>query len=152
MPRKGPTEQDVLRIVMDRGNDGILQSELWREMKADSREGSRAILRLERKRLIERKRELHSGRWTYRVFARRKYSSIKRKRLIERKRELHSGRWTYRVFARRKYSSINSIMDVPCSFCDIEARCAPAAAVNAARCDRMNTWILASVSGSSPGR
>lgn len=122
MPRKGPTEQDVLRIVMDRGNDGILQSELWREMKADSREGSRAILRLERKRLIERKRELHSGRWTY------------------------------RVFARRKYSSINSIMDVPCSFCDIEARCAPAAAVNAARCDRMNTWIFASVSGSSPGR
>jgi len=107
---------------MDRGNDGILQSELWREMKADSREGSRAILRLERKRLIERKRELHSGRWTY------------------------------RVFARRKYSSINSIMDVPCSFCDIEARCAPAAAVNAARCDRMNTWISGSVSGSSPGR
>jgi len=107
---------------MDRGNDGILQSELWREMKADSREGSRAILRLERKRLIERKRELHSGRWTY------------------------------RVFARRKYSSINSIMDVPCSFCDIEARCAPAAAVNAARCDRMNTWIFASVSGSIPGR
>jgi hypothetical protein len=76
VPRKGPTEQDVLRIVMDRGNEGILQSALWREMKADSREGSRAILRLERKRLIERKRELHSGRWTYRVFARRKYSTI----------------------------------------------------------------------------
>lgn len=122
MPRKGPTEQDVLRIVMDRGNDGILQSELWREMKADSREGSRAILRLERKRLIERKRELHSGRWTY------------------------------RVFARRKYSSIDSIMDVPCSFCDIEARCAPAAAVSAPRCDRMNEWILASLRVSSPGR
>lgn len=121
MPRKGPTEQDVLRIVMDKGNEGILQSELWREMKADSREGSRAILRLERKRLIERKKELHAGRWTY------------------------------RVFTKRKYSSIDSIMDVPCSFCDIQARCAPAATVNAANCVRISQWILASVSGSGPG-
>jgi len=122
VPRKGPTEQDVLRIVMDRGNEGILQSALWREMKADSREGSRAILRLERKGLIERKRELHSGRWTY------------------------------RVFARRKYSSIDSIVDVPCSFCDIEARCNQAATANPATCERMNQWILVSVSGLTSGR
>src|SRR5512136_2041564 len=105
MPRGGPTEQDVLRIVMDLGNEGILQSALWREMKADSREGSRAILRLERKGLIERKRELNAGRWTY------------------------------RVFAKRKYSSIDSIVDVPCSFCDIEGRCASTGAVNPAQCD-----------------
>ena len=122
MPRGGPTEQDVLRIVMDRGNEGILQSALWREMKADSREGSRAILRLERKGLIERKRELHTGRWTY------------------------------RVFARRKYSSIDSIIDVPCSFCEIETRCAQEGAETPARCERINQWIIASVSGSASGR
>jgi hypothetical protein len=121
MPRKGPTEQDVLRIVMDRGNEGILQSGLWREMKADSREGSRAILRLERKGLIERKKELNSGRWTY------------------------------RVFARRKYSSIDSIIDVPCSFCDIEPRCAQEGSENPARCGKLSQWILASVSGSVAG-
>jgi hypothetical protein len=107
---------------MDRGNEGILQSALWREMKADSREGSRAILRLERKGLIERKRELNSGRWTY------------------------------RVFARRKYSSIDSIIDVPCSFCDIEARCSQEGAETPARCARINQWILASVSVSTAGR
>jgi hypothetical protein len=122
MPRKGPTEQDVLRIVMDRGNEGILQSALWREMKADSRGGSRTILRLERKGLIERKRELNSGRWTY------------------------------RVLARRKYSSIDLIIDVPCSFCDIEARCAQEGAENPAKCQRINHWILASVSGPPSGR
>jgi hypothetical protein len=107
MPRKGPTEQDVLRIVMDRGND--------------SKEGSRAILRLERG-------------------------------LIESKRELNSGRWTYRVLARRKYSSIDSIIDVPCSFCDIETRCAQEGAETPARCERINQWIIASVSGSASGR
>jgi len=121
-PRKGPTEQDVLRIVMDRGNEGILQSALWREMKADSREGSRAILRLERKGLIERKRELNSGRWTY------------------------------RVFAKRKYSSIDSIVDVPCSFCDLEARCSQEAVANPAKCERMNQWLLVSIGGPTPGR
>ena len=121
MPRKGPTEQDVLRIVMDRGKEGILQSALCREMKADSGEGSRAILRLERG-------------------------------LIESKRELNSGRWTYRVLARRKYSSIDSIIDVPCSFCDIEARCAQEGAENPAKCQRINHWILASVSGPPSGR
>jgi hypothetical protein len=120
MPRKGPTEQDVLRIVMDRGNEGILRSILWREMKADSGEGSRAILRLERKGLIQRKRELNSGRWTYRVLARRK--------------------------------CIDSIIDVPCSFCDIEARCAQEGAENPAKCQRINHWILASVSGPPSGR
>ena len=122
MPRKGPTEQDVLRIVMDRGNEGILQSALWRQMKADSREGSRAILRLERKGLIQRKRELHSGRWTY------------------------------RVFAKRKYSRIDSIIDIPCSFCDLEARCGQAAMANPANCERMTQWILVSVNPPSPGR
>lgn len=122
MPRKGPTEQDVLRIVMDRGNEGILQSELWREMKADSREGSRAILRLERKGLIQRKRELHAGRWTY------------------------------RVFAKRKYSTIDSITDIPCAFCDLDDRCAPAAVANPARCEKLNGWVLVSVGGSASGR
>ena len=90
-------------------------------MKADSGEGSRAILGLERG-------------------------------LIESKRELNSGRWTYRVLARRKYSSIDSIIDVPCSFCDIEARCAQEGAENPAKCQRINQWILASVSGPPSGR
>jgi hypothetical protein len=106
---------------MDKGNEGILQSALWREMKADSREGSRAILRLERKGLIERKKELNAGRWTY------------------------------RVFAKRKYSTIDSIVDVPCSFCDLENRCTPAATANPARCERLNLWILASVLGQASG-
>ena len=122
MSRRGPGEQDMLQFIMKTGDDGILQSELWKKMKADSREGSRAILRLERKGLIERKRELNAGRWTY------------------------------RVFARRKYSSIDSIIDVPCSFCDIEPRCAQEGAENPAKCGKINQWIFASVSPPIAGR
>lgn len=121
MPRKGPTEQDVLRIVMDTGNDGILQSELWKRMKADSREGSRAILRLERKGLIDRKKELHDGRWTY------------------------------RVFARRKYSSIDSIVEIPCSFCDLEGRCGQSAMVSPSKCEKMTQWLLSVAASKAAG-
>jgi predicted transcriptional regulator len=91
--KRSSVEQDVLRLIMDAGDEGILQSELWKNMGVDSREGSRAILRLERRGLITRKKELHSGRWTY------------------------------RLFSRRKYATIDDIKDIPCTFCDLESRC-----------------------------
>ncbi len=113
MPRKGPTEQDVLAIVMELADEGILQSELWKRAKADSREGSRAILRLEKKGLIERRKELHDGRWTY------------------------------RVFARRRYSTIDSIIDVPCAFCDLEGRCPQSWILNPNKCENLTKWLEA---------
>ena len=112
LPRKGPTEQDVLRLVMNSGEKGILQSELWKKMRADSREGSRAILRLERKKLIERKKELSAGRWTY------------------------------RVFARRRFSTVDSIAPVPCAFCDLDQRCGHTALINPSRCEKLTGWLV----------
>ena len=111
MPRKGPTEQDVLRIVMELGDLGILQSELWKKLTADSREGSRAILRLERKGLIARKKELHEGRWTY------------------------------RVFAKRRYSTIDSIVDIPCAFCDLTRACSQGWLMNPNKCENLTRWL-----------
>jgi predicted transcriptional regulator len=112
LPRKGPTEQDVLRIVMELGDMGILQSELWKKLTADSREGSRAILRLEKKGLIARKKELHEGRWTY------------------------------RVFAKRRYSTIESIVDIPCAFCDLVGSCPQSWIMNSNKCQNLTKWLL----------
>jgi len=111
LPRKGPTEQDVLRIVMELGDMGILQSELWKKLTADSREGSRAILRLEKKGLIARKKELHDGRWTY------------------------------RVFAKRRYSTIDSIVDIPCAFCDLIGNCPQSWIMNPSKCEHLTKWL-----------
>jgi hypothetical protein len=113
LPRKGPTEQDVLRIVMELGDMGILQSELWKKLTADSREGSRAILRLEKKGLIARKKELHDGRWTY------------------------------RVFAKRRYSTIDSIVDIPCAFCDLIGNCPQSWIMNPSKCEHLTKWLQA---------
>ena len=111
MPRKGSTEQDMLQVVNNIGETGILQSELWKRLNADSREGSRAVLRLEKKGLIERKRELHGGRWTF------------------------------RVLSKRKFSRIDSIADVPCAFCEDEPKCGQSAVVTPSKCVKLTQWL-----------
>ena len=96
---------------MELGDMGILQSELWRKLTADSREGSRAILRLEKKGLIARKKELHEGRWTY------------------------------RVFAKRRYSTIDSIVDIPCAFRDLVGNCPQTWIMNPNKCENLTKWM-----------
>jgi len=101
----------MLQVVMNVGEEGILQSELWKKLNADSREGSRAVLRLEKKGLIERRRELHDGRWTF------------------------------RVLSRRKLSRIDSIVDVPCAFCADESKCGHSAIVTPSKCTKLTFWL-----------
>lgn len=111
MARRGSTEQDVLNMIVNAGENGVLQSELWKTITTDSREGSRAILRLERKKLIERRKELSGGRWTY------------------------------RILSRRKIPRVDSITTVPCAFCNLESRCNRSGIVSPDKCDRLTIWL-----------
>ena len=103
---------EMLSLIMSLGNEGILQSELWKKMNADSREGSRTIIRLEKRGLIERKKELHEGRWTY------------------------------RVFAKHRLSTIDSILGIPCAACDFESRCSEVGSISPAKCRELTKWLL----------
>jgi len=120
MPRKSDTANEMLNLILGLGNEGILQSELWKKMKADSREGSRTIIRLEKRGFIERKKELHEGRWTY------------------------------RVFAKHKLSTIDSILNIPCAACDFESRCSEASSISPARCLMLTEWLLDLTKGNLP--
>ena len=110
--KKGITEQEILEIIRNNRDDGLLQSELWKMLEVDSREGSRAILRLEKKGLIIRKKELYQGRWTY------------------------------RVTSKLKFSSANSIIDVPCTFCDLESKCGQSAILSPMKCEKLSAWLI----------
>ena len=112
MSNKGRAEQNMLQFIMATGDDGILQSELWKKIKADSREGSRAIIRLERKGLIARKKELNNGRWTY------------------------------RVFSTRKLAKIDSVATVPCTFCVDESRCGQSEILTPDTCTILTQWLV----------
>ena len=52
MPKRNDLEQKALHYVVNTGYQGVLQSDLWRELGASSREGSRVSIKLEEKGLI----------------------------------------------------------------------------------------------------
>ncbi|MHA1238720.1 MAG: helix-turn-helix transcriptional regulator [Candidatus Odinarchaeia archaeon] len=58
-------EEQALHLIQRSGENGIFQSELWKELGTNSREGSRISIKLEEKGLIKRKKQLKNGRWTY---------------------------------------------------------------------------------------
>ncbi|HDI01582.1 MAG TPA: transcriptional regulator [Candidatus Bathyarchaeota archaeon] len=104
--------QKALKIIMEAGEEGILQSELWKLLGATSREGSRIALKLERRGLITRRRELHDGRWTY------------------------------RLFPKIRKISVASIVGCPCLTCPDAFRCAPGGVVDPVYCYDLSRWVL----------
>ncbi len=112
MPRRNELEHKALTVISNNGKEGVLQSELWRELDATSREGSRIALKLETKGLILREKELYEGRWTY------------------------------RLFPKRKPASLNSIIDSPCLMCPNDQMCGAWSPISPNECPRLTAWIL----------
>ena len=112
MPKRNDLEQKALQFIMNTGFDGVLQSDLWHELGATSREGSRISLKLETKGLIRREKELREGRWTF------------------------------RLFPKRLPASIDSIADCPCLMCADNPRCDPSSVTSPQTCDRLTDWLL----------
>jgi len=112
MPKRNDLEQKALQFIMNTGFNGVLQSDLWHELGATSREGSRISLKLETKGLIRREKELREGRWTF------------------------------RLFPNRLPPSIDSIADCPCLMCPDNPKCDPSSATSPQSCDRLTDWLL----------
>ena len=114
MPKQTDLEQKALQIILNVGDEGILQSELWQKMEASSREGSRISLKLEKKGLISREKELSNGRWTY------------------------------RLYSTRHPVTINSIFNCPCLTCQTSIRCEAEGEISPIKCILLTNWILES--------
>jgi hypothetical protein len=102
----------ALRLIFERGDEGILQREMWEELDATSRHGSRIALQLEARNLITRERELANGRWTYRLV--RNIQPV----------------------------ALDSIIDAPCMVCEEIALCEAGTTVSASECERLTHWLL----------
>ncbi|MFP3985009.1 MAG: transcriptional regulator [Candidatus Bathyarchaeia archaeon] len=112
MTKRNDLEHKALQYIANNGDGGILQSDLWRQLDASSREGSRIAIKLENKGLIKRERELFEGRWTY------------------------------RLYPKRKPASINSIIDCPCLTCPESIRCGAYGAVSPDGCEKLTEWLF----------
>jgi len=112
MQKRNDSERHALRLVINAGKNGVLQRDLWQQLDANSREGSRVALRLEKRGLIRRERELQNGRWTY------------------------------RLVTTRQPATIDSILDIPCVLCVQTSRCEPGGAVSPIDCEKLTSWLL----------
>jgi len=112
MPKRVEFEHKALKYIANNGDEGVLQSDLWRKLDASSREGSRIAIKLESKGLIRRERELCEGRWTY------------------------------RLYPKRKPASINSILDCPCLSCSENIQCGAYGAISPNDCESLTEWLI----------
>ncbi|MCE4621543.1 MAG: winged helix DNA-binding protein [Desulfurococcales archaeon] len=112
-------ERMALELIKSRGSEGILQSELWKTLNLDSREGSRLVLRLAKKGLITRKPVMVNGRKTYRL--------------------LFNERSTVRP---RIQLSLDSILDIPCATCPYMDQCDIGNYYDPRTCPWLERWLV----------
>ena len=114
LSRRSDLEQRALKLILDKGDEGLLQRDMWRELNATSREGSRIALKLEEQQLITRERELANGRWTH------------------------------RIFINIRPVQLDSIIDVPCMMCEDIQRCEVGGGISASQCEVLTQWLVSS--------
>ena len=101
----------VYKLVVEHP-DGVLQSELWKELTLTSRDGSRLAIRLERRGMIRREKILDGGRWTY--------------KLTPLRLPVH----------------IQSIEQAPCITCPYESKCSLTGVVSPLSCPWICEWVV----------
>ncbi len=102
----------VYKTVVEHGSEGVLQSELWKELTLTSRDGSRLAIRLERRGMIRREKVLDEGRWTY------------------------------KLTPLKLPVKIRSIEQAPCITCPYESKCALTGVVSPLSCPWINEWVV----------
>jgi len=102
----------VYKLVVERGRDGVLQSEIWKELGLTSRDGSRLAIRLERRGLIGRVKVLEEGRWTY------------------------------KLTPLRFPTDMASIEKAPCITCQYEPKCSVEGEISPYVCPWLGPWVI----------
>ena len=114
---KGIDSLENKALDMIKNNKGILQSDLWKMLGLDSREGSRIVLRLSKKGLIKRKPVIVNGRKTYKLY------------LVELSE-------TASITV-----DLSSVLDIPCTVCPYITQCGPGNYYDPASCPLMTDWL-----------
>jgi len=119
LPRTEKTEEElvdltsrVYKLVVERGKDGVLQSEIWKELGLTSRDGSRLAIRLEKRGMIRRVKVLDDGRWTY------------------------------KLTPLRLPANISSMESAPCIVCPVESKCSVTTDINPLTCPLIGPWVM----------
>ena len=111
MPSKEKTEQKALKLIIEAGDEGLLQSELWKLLDVSSREGSRLAKKFEEKGNVFREKVLNDGRWTY------------------------------KLYFKKEPVTLESVSGCPCLICPEVDKCFQGGAYNPNTCLELTAWI-----------
>jgi len=110
-------EKKALDLIANSEN-GVLQSDLWKRLGLDSREGSRLVLKLVKKGLVKREQVTVNGRRTYRL--------------------------TIAKVSKEPVSvkiDISTILDIPCTTCPYINECGPRNFRDPTICPLLDRWL-----------
>ena len=113
------TEKDAYEVIRSAGSSGLLQSDLWRSLNTNSREGSRIATKLEKKGLVRRRKELCEGRWTYRLY-------------VDEKTQISEVLWC-------------TLNQCPCFTCKQLIQCGQGQSISPTDCNPLDQWLMIQV-------
>ncbi len=140
-------EKKALKLIIEAGEEGLLQQDLWKLLGIDSRDGSRIALRLAKKRLIYRELVSIRGRKTYRLTALvDKLPEEEEEKKEEEKKEAEEGERKYvrkppRPIKLNVKVSMKTVTTIPCATCPNLSRCAPGQFYDPANCPILTQWL-----------
>ncbi len=98
--------------IIGKYDEGIFQSQLWKNLKLSSRDGSRFALKLD------------------------KMGIVKREKILE------NGRWTYKLKLNQVPVSTQSLEDAPCLVCPVEQKCSLEGEISPRTCQWIEEWVI----------
>jgi DNA-binding Lrp family transcriptional regulator len=112
-------DKKAFEIIMSHSQKGgIVQSELWKKLGVDSKEGSKIVLRLLRRGLIARKEINHNGRKTYVLMV------------------------AHHSEERGIDISIDDVIQIPCFTCEyLYLECGDTSKLNPSNCVKLDNFI-----------
>ena len=109
--KNSKVEKKALKLIIDAGDEGLFQTEIWKLLDISSREASRIAKKFEEK-----------GR-------------------VCREKVLNNGRWTFKIYSIKEYVTIDSIKDCQCLVCSDINRCFSGGEKDPRICLDLTAWI-----------
>ena len=109
--KKRGIERKALKLIIDAGEEGLFQTEIWRILDLSSREASRIVKKFEEKGNVYREKVLNKGRWTY------------------------------KIFLSKEFVTLESVIDCPCLVCSDINRCFSGGKKDPRICLDLTAWI-----------
>ncbi len=110
-PKKREVERKAMKLILEAGKEGVLQSELWKLLDISNREASRMAIKF-----------VEKGK-------------------VCRDKVLNNGRWTYKIYSMEEYVTINSIEGCPCLVCVDVEKCYTGGTKDSRTCLEMTAWV-----------